>query len=61
MLNVLYIPTDKEAVEAALVLQRYCDAKLKTDVRIASTTSEAMEVVVFLTNFRVIISYQIEL
>ena len=29
MLNVLYIPTDKEAVEAALVLQRYCDAKFE--------------------------------
>ena len=27
MLKVLYIPTDKEAVEAALVLQRYCEAK----------------------------------
>mgnify|MGYP004519843925 CR=1 FL=1 len=30
-------------------------------VRIASTTSEAMIVVAFLTNFRMIISYQIEL
>lgn len=29
MLKVLYIPTDKEAVEAALVLQRYCDAKFE--------------------------------
>jgi hypothetical protein len=34
---------------------------LKMGVRIASTTSEVMKVVVFLTNFRVIISYQIEL
>jgi hypothetical protein len=29
LLKVLYIPTDKEAVEAALVLQRYCDAKFE--------------------------------
>lgn len=30
-------------------------------VRVASITSEVMKVVVFLTNFRMIISYQIEL
>nr|DAG64002.1 MAG TPA: hypothetical protein [Bacteriophage sp.] len=34
---------------------------LKMGVRIASTTSEAMKAVAFLTNFRVIILYQIEL
>lgn len=23
----IYVPTDKQAVEAALILQRYCDVK----------------------------------